>query len=124
MNIAHKILFIDDEPYILKSLERVFEDEGYEIIMAESAFAAIEILKKTPVTVNPNPVHQTALISIQNAENEYWLLEVFNAAGTVVRRFPINGSQFLFNRDGLTPGLYLMKLTSNQRSFVVKLLVE
>ena len=80
--------------------------------------------EKTPVTVNPNPVHQTALISIQNAENEYWLLEVFNAAGTVVRRFPIIGSQFLFNRDGLTPGLYLMKLTSNQRSFVVKLLVE
>lgn len=51
MTEKHSILFIDDEPYILKSLERLFEDEGYEIITSLNGKEALELLNTRPVTV-------------------------------------------------------------------------
>ena len=51
MNRPHAILFIDDEAYILKSLERLFEDEGYEILTSQTPSEALELIKNKPVTV-------------------------------------------------------------------------
>lgn len=47
-----RILFIDDEANILRSLERVFLDDEYEILTARSASQALEILSDiSPVQV-------------------------------------------------------------------------
>jgi response regulator RpfG family c-di-GMP phosphodiesterase len=46
----HSILFIDDEPMILSSLERLFEDD-YTIFTAESGSKALEILRREKVSV-------------------------------------------------------------------------
>ncbi|MEA3347467.1 MAG: response regulator [Pseudomonadota bacterium] len=46
-----KVLLVDDEPAILSNLEAYFEDEGFEILKAESGEEAVAILVKEPVDV-------------------------------------------------------------------------
>jgi two-component system NtrC family sensor kinase len=45
---AARILFVDDETHILRSLERVFLEDDYEILTATSGEAALEILERVP----------------------------------------------------------------------------
>jgi diguanylate cyclase (GGDEF)-like protein len=45
------LLFVDDEPNILQSLRRLFEDDSYTIYTASSGKEALEILSKTPIQV-------------------------------------------------------------------------
>jgi response regulator RpfG family c-di-GMP phosphodiesterase len=51
MSSPASILFIDDEPYILKSLQRLFEDEDYEILTANSGPEGLKILESRTVTL-------------------------------------------------------------------------
>lgn len=44
----YRLLFIDDEPNVLKSLQRVFRQENYEILTAPEGRAALEILDAHP----------------------------------------------------------------------------
>jgi type II secretory ATPase GspE/PulE/Tfp pilus assembly ATPase PilB-like protein/DNA-binding response OmpR family regulator len=44
----YRILLVDDEPNILKSLKRVFRQENYEVYTASSAMEALQVLDKTP----------------------------------------------------------------------------
>ena len=44
-----KILCVDDDPIILKALERLFRKENYDIYKAESGDEALSILEKTPI---------------------------------------------------------------------------
>ncbi len=43
-----RILFVDDERNVLKSMERVFLDDDYEIITATSGTEGLDILEKEP----------------------------------------------------------------------------
>lgn len=45
------ILFVDDEPPILRSLMRVFRKTDYEVMTAESGAQALEIIRDNPVAV-------------------------------------------------------------------------
>lgn len=47
----YKILILDDEDYIRESLACYFEDDGYEVLTAESTEQAIEIIKNTKIDV-------------------------------------------------------------------------
>lgn len=44
--MKHKILLVDDEPGILKSLERLLRRDGYEILKAEGGEQAIEMIEE------------------------------------------------------------------------------
>lgn len=46
---SFRLLFVDDEPSVLKALRRIFLDEDYEIFTAGSANEALGLLEKTPV---------------------------------------------------------------------------
>ncbi len=43
---AYRILLVDDEPNVLKALLRVFRQESYEIVLANSGAEAVDLLKK------------------------------------------------------------------------------
>jgi type II secretory ATPase GspE/PulE/Tfp pilus assembly ATPase PilB-like protein/DNA-binding NarL/FixJ family response regulator len=43
---AYRILLVDDEPNVLKSLQRVFRQENYEVVTAASGQEALELLRK------------------------------------------------------------------------------
>ncbi|WP_234286508.1 ATPase, T2SS/T4P/T4SS family [Halomonas sp. MCCC 1A11057] len=45
----YRLLFVDDDPYILSALRRVFHRENYELRFAESAEAALTILESESV---------------------------------------------------------------------------
>ncbi len=46
-----KILFVDDEENILKSIKRSLIDEPYEVLLANSGEKALEVLKENSVSV-------------------------------------------------------------------------
>ena len=39
-----RLLFVDDEPFVLKALKRTFELEGYEVVTATRPAEALDIL--------------------------------------------------------------------------------
>jgi len=49
MDGKHTILLVDDEPNILKSLQRLMVGTGYEVLMAESGEAGLELLTHNPI---------------------------------------------------------------------------
>ncbi len=55
----YSVLFVDDEPEILKALTRVFRKSSYRILTAKSAAAAWDILKKEPVQVIVSDLRMT-----------------------------------------------------------------
>lgn len=50
-NLKYTILFVDDEPDILKSMVRVFRRENYNVLTAESGLKAWQILKEETIHV-------------------------------------------------------------------------
>lgn len=51
MNEDINILFVDDEPNILKSLKRALIDEDFNCFFAESGFEALEIMKENNIGI-------------------------------------------------------------------------
>lgn len=47
----HRVLFVDDEPNILRTLRRLCRREPYEVLVADSGAAALDILHETPASV-------------------------------------------------------------------------
>lgn len=50
-NQNHNILIVDDEPLIRKSLYEILRIEGYNVQMADTAEAALEIIHATPMDI-------------------------------------------------------------------------
>src|SRR3990167_7410208 len=48
INTAYRILLVDDEPNVLKALQRVFRQEHYEVLTASGGQEALELLRKEP----------------------------------------------------------------------------
>jgi DNA-binding response OmpR family regulator len=46
MNTAHKILVVDDDPYILMSLEFLMKKNGYDVMVARNGTEALELVRK------------------------------------------------------------------------------
>lgn len=51
MKMMGKILFVDDEIHILKSLKRLFREEPYEVLTTSSPLEALEVLEEHEVPV-------------------------------------------------------------------------
>lgn len=49
MSELHKILFVDDDSLLLRSLRRVLAAAGYRVVTAESGQEALELLAREPV---------------------------------------------------------------------------
>ncbi len=43
---AHKILIVDDDPYILMSLEFLMKKNGYDVMIARNGTEALDLLNK------------------------------------------------------------------------------
>lgn len=43
-----RLLFVDDEPFVLRSLRRIFELEGFEVVTAPGGREALELLRANP----------------------------------------------------------------------------
>lgn len=52
MALKHTLLFVDDEPSIIKALKRLFRREGYRILTADSGQDGLDVLKASEYTVS------------------------------------------------------------------------
>jgi len=46
--VMDRLLFVDDEPFVLRALKRTFELEGFEVVTAQRPADALELLQKAP----------------------------------------------------------------------------
>lgn len=51
MDKKQKILVVDDDPYILMSLEFLMQKNGYEVMVARNGKEALELLEQGPALV-------------------------------------------------------------------------
>lgn len=49
--MAHKILVVDDEPHVTEALKRMLHREPYEVLSANYANEALQILAREPIAV-------------------------------------------------------------------------
>lgn len=76
------------------------------------------------ISVSPNPISSSAVVSIHEDFNEVEL-KIYNSFGSIVRQEKIEGNSFLIKRNGLSPGIYFLKISDkNGRSAISKLVVE
>ena len=47
----HTVLFVDDEPNILKALQRLLRSEPWQVLTAVDPNEALEIMRRTPAQV-------------------------------------------------------------------------
>ncbi|WP_372946924.1 T9SS type A sorting domain-containing protein [Mariniphaga sp.] len=81
-----------------------------EILVSRQSFSA--------VTVFPNPFSHSAQIRFVSEKNADYYLEVFDLTGKKLNKkelgfFPSGSHQVILNRDGLTAGSYLFRITNS-----------
>jgi two-component system, probable response regulator PhcQ len=50
-DMSHKILFVDDDPFITEAFKRTLRKEPYEVLSANSADKALDVLSRVPVDI-------------------------------------------------------------------------
>jgi len=63
--------------------------------------------------IYPNPFHDRTTITFPNPEKKEYVITITNLSGQVVRTFSCWEEQSELDRDGLTPGIYLIKLSGD-----------
>jgi hypothetical protein len=79
--------------------------EQYKLIGIE------EIAGVLPMLIYPNPFNNETTISFDNTTNSSFTLNVTDVAGrTVLQKTNITGNKYIFNREGLNAGYYMIEL--------------
>ena len=93
-------------------LTQGFHQNNY-VVTAVDAIAA----KNTSVAVYPNPVKDLITVEIAHPEelNRPGMLTLASAAGKVLKKRKITGTQRRLNFSGYPPGIYLLQLQSTSQ---------
>ena len=73
-SLAPTVMFVDDEPRILKAIRRVVRQEPYRALFAEGAGQALEMMGQTPVQVvvsDLNMPEMDGLTLLQTVRRDY-----------------------------------------------------
>ena len=97
----------------------LFEDCYIYVVGINDRFTKSGTLK-----ITPNPIKDQAIIEIKNSNKSNFLLQVINTSGKIVRSYTFHGNKYVFLRDGLASGLYIVKITSDCSNHYAKLIVE
>lgn len=64
------------------------------------------------VTVEPNPVDQTAQIAFDQPGAEFQTFDLYDVAGKLVQSYNFSGNHLEFKREHLPAGMYLFDIRS------------
>jgi len=67
--MAKKILVIDDDHLVVKSLERLLLGEGYNVICAESGAEALDLIERTDFDLVISDIKMPGVNGIETAHN-------------------------------------------------------
>lgn len=74
------------------------------------------------IKVYPNPFTNKTYIELENSDD--YLLELFDAAGRLVRTNEFMGNSFTVEKENLLEGLYFMSIKSDKISYRTKLVLQ
>ena len=75
--------------------------------------------------IYPNPFTESTVIEFENTTDASFELRVLDLSGKLIReRSGINGTRFVFRRDGMANGIYFLELRSKDQVFLGKLVLE
>ncbi len=92
------LLLVDDEPNILKSLSRMFADDGYQIFTATRPKDGLDILAKNPIQVIISDHHMPDMTGVA------FLEKVKNAYPDTIRMILSASSDFEVAKDAINDG--------------------
>ena len=77
------------------------------------------------VTVIPNPVTSTSVITIESAADKDLVFEIYSLTGEKIRTAAVKNGRLLINRTDFTPGLYIYRLYTRETNVICgKFIVE
>lgn len=94
--------------------------QNYKPLSIGLANMAIETIRQASVSVYPNPANERCLISCDGMKS----LQLINSLGQTVRQHGCHGSSFELNLQGLTPGIYLLRISTSTGMATEKIIVQ
>ena len=78
------------------------------------------------MSIYPNPSNDILNITFNQLENKEQKIEILNSLGEIISEINIspNTSVTKLNINDLSSGIYIIKLTSNNKSYTEKFIVE
>jgi uncharacterized repeat protein (TIGR01451 family) len=72
------------------------------------------------VSVHPNPFEESTILSFSNPTRDKFILTLYDLTGNVVRTMTGSDVQFLIEKEGLSSGIYMYKLTNQNTKLSAK----
>ncbi|MFH1159416.1 MAG: T9SS type A sorting domain-containing protein [bacterium] len=76
------------------------------------------------VKISPNPLKDQSIVEIEDPDPGKRQIHLVNSLGKIMRTITFYGNKCMVKKDGLSPGLYLVKLTSSNSYHCTRLIVE
>lgn len=76
------------------------------------------------ISLFPNPAKDNLGISFQNSAMDHVLINIFDMTGREVKSAVMDGNTMNMDLNGISKGIYLLRLQSEQKTFVRKFIIE
>jgi uncharacterized repeat protein (TIGR01451 family) len=110
-------IYFDFNPPIMTNTTMHLVSKNFVVVAVPDV--AVTPLK---VTVAPNPFHGQAIFNVENADNEPFMLQIFDTSGKVLHRQESSQQQVIY-QNILPQGIYFYKITNEKGSASGKLMV-
>lgn len=80
-----------------------------------------DILK---VKIQPNPFSNTAVLNFENPLNKAFTLELSDLNGNMIRSYQVQGNSVTIDREDLSAGMYIYRLTGGTASQSGKFVIQ
>ncbi len=78
----------------------------------------------TEVKIRSNPMHESCVIYIGGITSKFTGYNLYNSAGFLVRKEPIQNTEFTLFRNDLPAGIYLLQLTGENASKSIRIIIQ
>ena len=69
----------------------------------------------TKLNIYPNPFIDYSIIELEGEDIYFWSIELYDINGKMVRRVDSDSEQLVLQRNGLEPGMYIVKVLSDEQ---------
>ena len=114
---------IAPSPY--QNISNKLNDDAFSSYTYTESVTSIKVFENSQVAIYPNPSHGEFTIDLNEASGEYQM-EVLASDGTCVLKETrrLNAAPFSLILEDYSPGMYLIRLFDEERSFMGELILE
>lgn len=84
----------------------------------------IENQKDLNINIYPMPILTTATITINDNTSQSWKVKIINNLGQVMANYVVSDHSFIFNSEGISPGLYILTANSDKKFMARKIIIK